>query len=90
MEEGREKTFTREWICSLGLTKVKSFAAVNFAMNISLTPDLERYVDQKVVSGAFPSASEVVCAGLRLLEDEERLRQQRVAQIRQKVGEALE
>jgi antitoxin ParD1/3/4 len=41
-------------------------------MNVSLTPELERSVAEKVASGHYSSASEVVRAGLRLLDKEER------------------
>jgi putative addiction module CopG family antidote len=40
-------------------------------MNISLTPDLEELVQQKVKSGRYPSANEVVRAALQLLEQKE-------------------
>lgn len=36
-------------------------------MNISLTPELERLVAEKVASGLYESPSEVVREGLRLL-----------------------
>jgi antitoxin ParD1/3/4 len=41
-------------------------------MNVSLTPELERYVAERVASGRYRSASEVVRAALRLLEKDER------------------
>lgn len=37
-------------------------------MNVSLTPKLEKYVQSKVKSGRYTSASEVVREALRLLE----------------------
>jgi antitoxin ParD1/3/4 len=37
-------------------------------MNVSLTPELERLVAEKVASGRYRTASEVVRAALRLLE----------------------
>jgi antitoxin ParD1/3/4 len=37
-------------------------------MNVSLTPELEKLVDQKVSSGLYQTASEVVREGLRLLK----------------------
>jgi antitoxin ParD1/3/4 len=36
-------------------------------MNISLTPELERFVHDKVDSGMYTSASEVIRESLRLL-----------------------
>jgi antitoxin ParD1/3/4 len=36
--------------------------------NVSLTPDLASFVDERVASGRYGTASEVVRAGLRLLE----------------------
>ena len=38
-------------------------------MNVSLTPQLENFVRQKVESGLYGSASEVVREALRLLGD---------------------
>lgn len=45
-------------------------------MNVSLTPELGRFVDDKVESGLYNNASEVIREGLRLLKepDEVRLR----------------
>ena len=40
-------------------------------MNISLTPELDSYVQQKVQTGMYHSASEVIRASLRLLEERE-------------------
>lgn len=37
-------------------------------MNVSLTPELEKFVQDKVESGRYTSASEVVREALRLLE----------------------
>ena len=44
--------------------------------NISLTPEMEAFIDGRVASGRFRSASEVVRAALRLLEEDERRRQE--------------
>ncbi len=43
--------------------------------NVSLTPEIEAFIDGRVASGRFRSASEVVRAALRLLEEEERRRE---------------
>ena len=44
--------------------------------NVSLTPEMEAFIDGRVSSGRFRSASEVVRAALRLLEEDERKRQE--------------
>jgi putative addiction module CopG family antidote len=42
--------------------------------NVSLTPENEAFITERIASGRFGSASEVVRAALRLLEDDERRR----------------
>lgn len=44
-------------------------------MNVSLTPELEKFVEKEVSTGLYQTASEVVRAGLRLLKEEQMLRQ---------------
>ncbi|HEX4342667.1 MAG TPA: type II toxin-antitoxin system ParD family antitoxin [Verrucomicrobiae bacterium] len=39
-------------------------------MNVSLTPELEKFVAKEVGSGLYQTASEVVRAGLRRLKEE--------------------
>jgi antitoxin ParD1/3/4 len=46
--------------------------AIRKTRNVSLTPELEALVDSKVASGRYRSASEVVRAALRLLDERER------------------
>jgi antitoxin ParD1/3/4 len=43
-------------------------------MNVSLTPELEKFVADKVKTGLYNNASEVVRASLRLLKEEEDLK----------------
>jgi antitoxin ParD1/3/4 len=59
-------------------------------MNVSLTPELEASIDARVASGRYQSASEVVRAGLRLLEAEEQQREAALAEVRQKIEVGLE
>lgn len=40
-------------------------------MNVSLTPELEAYVTDRVASGRYRSNSEVLRAAIRLLQDQE-------------------
>ncbi len=53
--------------------------------NIALTPHLDRFVQAKVNSGRYRSASEVVCEGLRLLEEREQYRLMATAKLRQEI-----
>ncbi len=58
-------------------------------MNVSLTPELEELVHERVKSGRYHSASEVVREALRLLEDRDELRRLRRDEIRRKVSAGL-
>ncbi len=59
-------------------------------MNVSLTPELERYVTSKVEEGLYASQSEVVRHGLRLLIERDELLDARTAELRAEVAEGLE
>jgi antitoxin ParD1/3/4 len=54
-------------------------------MNVSLTPELEKLVNDKVKSGRYNSASEVVREGLRLLQDQDELRRIRTDELRREI-----
>jgi antitoxin ParD1/3/4 len=43
-------------------------------MNISLTPELEKFVEKEVKSGLYQTASEVIRAGLRRLKQDQDVR----------------
>jgi antitoxin ParD1/3/4 len=51
-------------------------------MNISLTPELEQLVNKKVQSGMYHSASEVIREGLRLLKEQDELKEHRLSRLR--------
>ena len=55
-------------------------------MNVSLTPELEAFVQSRVESGMYQTASEVVREGLRLLEYREREREEILDEIRAKIA----
>jgi antitoxin ParD1/3/4 len=59
-------------------------------MNISLTPHLEAMIREKVESGSYNSASEVVREALRLLEEEDQLRALKMQKLRRDIQEGLE
>jgi antitoxin ParD1/3/4 len=59
-------------------------------MNINLTPQLEDLVRQKVASGLYTSASEVVREALRLMDEKDRLLTAKLDQLRQDIREGLD
>jgi antitoxin ParD1/3/4 len=59
-------------------------------MNVSLTPELEKYVQEKVATGMYYSASEVVREGLRLLQERDQLQQIRLQELRQEIQAGLD
>jgi len=59
-------------------------------MNISLTPHLEAMIREKVESGSYNSASEVVREALRLLEEGDQLRALKMQRLRRDIQEGLE
>jgi len=59
-------------------------------MNVSLTQELEMMVKDKVCSGMYHSASEVIRAGLRLLKDHDQLYEIRLAELRKEIAIGIE
>lgn len=59
-------------------------------MNVSLTPELDRYVHEKVKSGRYNSASEVLREALRTMQDQENLKALQIEDIRQKIREGVD
>jgi antitoxin ParD1/3/4 len=58
-------------------------------VNVSLTPELEEFVSAKVESGRYTSASEVVREALRLLEENDRIRSERLRAFNEELGKRL-
>lgn len=54
-------------------------------MNVSLTPELEKLVGQRVASGMYHSASEVIREALRLLLDRDSIRKLQLDELRRQV-----
>ena len=59
-------------------------------MNVSLTPELEQLVHEKVKTGRYLSASEVVREALRLLEERDRIREARLFTLRSEIAVGIE
>lgn len=58
-------------------------------MNVNLTPELERLVQEKVKSGLYNNQSEVVREALRLLAEQDSLREAHLAKLRGALAEGL-
>jgi antitoxin ParD1/3/4 len=58
-------------------------------MNVSLTPELEKFVSDKVEAGRYNSASEVVREALRLLEEHDQNRAMRLGEFNRELGRRL-
>jgi antitoxin ParD1/3/4 len=63
--------------------------ASRVTLNVSLTPELERFVSGKVESGRYQSASEVIREGLRLLEQQDLSREAALEEVRRKIAVGL-
>lgn len=58
-------------------------------MNVSLTPELEKFVSAKVESGRYNSASEVVREALRLLEEHDQARSSQLIEFNRELGRRM-
>jgi antitoxin ParD1/3/4 len=58
-------------------------------INVSLTPELEQFVQAKVESGRYNSASEVIREAPRLLGDHEQARAAQLAAFNQELGRRM-
>ena len=58
-------------------------------MNVHLTPELEQLVHDKVESGRYNSASEVVREALRLMEQKDELRAIQLQELRNRIDKGL-
>ncbi len=63
---------------------------IRISMNVSLTPELEQFVQSRLASGRYQTASEVVREGLRLLEEREEARATALSEIRAKIRRGIE
>jgi antitoxin ParD1/3/4 len=59
-------------------------------MNVSLTPELESFVQQKLSSGMYHSASEIVREGLRLLKEQDALKELRLLELRKEIQRGVD
>ncbi len=62
----------------------------DFVMNVSLTPHFNDFIQQKVKSGQYHSASEVIRAALRLLEEREAAQQAHIEYMRDEIQKGID
>ena len=58
-------------------------------LSIILTPDLEKYVEEKVKTGQYSSVTHVVSGALEVLRDQERLTQEDVEELRRDIAAGI-
>jgi antitoxin ParD1/3/4 len=58
--------------------------------NVSLTPELEKYLQKKVQSGGYKSVSEVIREGLRLLKEKDKETEIKLRTLKLEVQKGLE
>lgn len=58
-------------------------------MDVSLTPEFESWVSEKVARGMYGSAREVIEAGLRLLQERDE-QQRQLEELKQEIAVGLE
>lgn len=58
--------------------------------SVALGPRFETFVREQIASGRYNNVSEVLRAGLRLLEDEERAREMKLQDLRAAIKAGLE
>jgi len=57
--------------------------------NVSLTSELEQFIQKKVTSGYYASTSEVIRAGLRLLKEQDSLHDARLEILKKEIQKGL-
>lgn len=62
---------------------------MRYYMNISLTPALEKFVNDKVASGLYNSVSEVIREAIRLLISKEGISQEDLVRLNRDIEEGL-
>jgi antitoxin ParD1/3/4 len=59
-------------------------------MNVSLTPELEQFIQSQIESGKYASTDEVILAALRAFEERERIYNGRFDELRQEIMVGVE
>jgi antitoxin ParD1/3/4 len=84
---------TNHWVSHIDTLQDSAYDSVMPArnsLNVSLTPELEKFIEGRVSSGRYQTASEVVREGLRLLELQERDRDEAHKALKSKLRKAAD
>jgi antitoxin ParD1/3/4 len=60
------------------------------AMDISLTPELEKLVQEKIASGLYESANEVIHESLLLLQERDKIREFRLRELKKEIQKGID
>jgi antitoxin ParD1/3/4 len=72
------------------LTRYTQAMKQQLTTNVSLTPELRRYVEEKLKAGLYASVSEVIREGLRIMQERDRLNAARLAALRKDIQVGLD
>jgi antitoxin ParD1/3/4 len=59
-------------------------------MSISLTPELEQFIQIQIASGKYASTEDVIIAGIKLLEERERIYKGRFEELKREIAIGVE
>jgi antitoxin ParD1/3/4 len=59
-------------------------------MSISLTPELEQFIQSQIASGKYSSTEDVIIAGIKLLEERERIYKGRFEELKREIAIGVE
>ena len=59
-------------------------------MSISLTPELEQFIQSQIASGKYASTEDVIIAGIKLLEERERIYKGRFEELKREIAIGVE
>jgi len=59
-------------------------------MNVSLSAELESFVNDRVKSGSYHSPSELIADALRLFKEREAMRTSRIEELRKEIAVGIE
>jgi antitoxin ParD1/3/4 len=59
-------------------------------LTVTLPPELEAFIEERVAAGRFATAGDAIREGLRLLEEREQARESVLAELRQQIEIGVE